>query len=864
MATLEQRITAESGKTLVAPDDRAVWDAKSTTENPKGVWNAATNTPDAVATLTTIGDTLDVTVGGTNSVTGVPVVWAALDKIKKTTAGLVQIPNAAKPGPLSVGVAQLDAKVSTLVWQELPPESGYLVGLLDAKKRILFGFKLDGSFAVTKFGLGSIGGAALVDASIPLAKLGTDATSLFWQVMPPESGYNLAMVDAKKRIYFGTKTDGSFVATKYAVNSIGGTALVDGTITLAKLGADAKGYIWQDLPVETGYMGGFLDAKKRILWAVRLDGTFYAPKFEFTLGNNVVGMANLTTDVQNALLAGGSTNVNERVVVEDDNLLRGKVVDISTNSGIGGANFMRFPRFRTPVLQGINTSGQTLEFRKSSGLLTKAEKSIGTFTPAATLQELVYKGTTGSSPVSTGLVAGDYYAIRALVGTPVVINSQSYVGGDITIWDGTQFVKKAAPAPTETALIGHWWVVDTAGTFDKISYAVGDIIYCVAIASQGGPYTRYFTKLKAGEYACAGEFNPATLSGPITSDYVYYIASTAGSYDGKSFVRGDILVRQAGAWHKVGSEVITSIAAGSFFSFNCAAFADEYEVRRADVSATRVQVTAQGRSAYSQKASAGSLVAYTDSMGANLLSLAALVTPRVFALNAFGGGTSEQILSMQKYHILNGDPYKGWIHLWYHGQNNTSDLAQYKKAVEEGINMTGARDRRFLFLGVLGQRNALYNGTRLVIDAQEGRFQKSSTNAIYNIETYLDSVVSGSWISTYQVLLSSAVGRTTIDPTFPGMTEAAVASTYGVLPFSYWFDWTAAPFTAAQLNFLGYSDATPTGGSNFDYYLTTTGNLVVNVSGTWTTYTYDRIHTLSTVRTLYATAVQNWLTIQKF
>jgi hypothetical protein len=228
---------------------------------------------------------------------------------------------------------------------------------------------------------------------------------------------------------------------------------------------------------------------------------------------------------------------------------------------------------------------------------------------------------------------------------------------------------------------------------------------------------------------------------------------------------------------------------------------------------------------------------------------------------SYGGGTGRDVMTMVESMIVNNnDPYKGWIHGFWHGQNNLnpyganfSDAAnvQAKETTLRLAELVGARDRRFFFMSVIGSRqSATWNGTRLVYPVQENAF--AGTQAIYEYEQWLLSMFPGQSINTRQALLNAAASSTLPDPTYPGMTEAQVASTYGVLPFSFHNGVTSLPVAQSSLNYTGTwsTDDMPTGGTANDYKIRIAGgtgaryigNLIINVAGTWQEPAYDTVH----------------------
>jgi hypothetical protein len=141
------------------------------------------------------------------------------------------------------------------------------------------------------------------------------------------------------------------------------------------------------------------------------------------------------------------------------------------------------------------------------------------------------------------------------------------------------------------------------------------------------------------------------------------------------------------------------------------------------------------------------------------------------------------------------------------------------------------------------------------------------------LEQWYSKIFTDNFFNIRQFLLGSAAGRTQKDPQFPGMTEEQVAATYGILPFSYWFNYSGKPFTSENINFTGYlaTSAIPSNseGSDFDYKLrATTGSLgnslIVKTSGAWTEYQFDVIHLCGTGTAVLADLFYNFLTLKTY
>ena len=683
-------------------------------------------------------------------------------------------------------------------------------------------------------------------------------------------------MDAKSRLLMGFTLAGEWFAHRFKPASIPRSALASLQIALNDLGTEVTDKMWQVLDPNTGYIMAILDKKNRILIGIRTDGSVFIPRLLFTIPDGSIGQNKLDAATAAKLDAGGTVNVNDRVFVEPDNLIHGKFTDIGFKTSYYGAQFLQLVRQKTPVISGINNSGTALEFRKSSGLTFRGNKYIDTYAPSAVL-ELTFKGFTAVAPSMSGRVAGDYFKIGTIPGATLTINGEIYNSGDLAVYDAvtSNFVKKAAPAPSGTSLIGHFWIVTSAGTFDKIAYQPGDIIYMSARQAAGGPFYRHFNKQAAGEFFFADSFTPASFAAPAQlANGLVYIAAAAGTFDSKVFAKNDYLVRYNNAWHIMNCDPVVTIAPNAFFNFRCN-LADDYEIRRADLSGISASLTAKGITSFQQKQSTDSIIMYGDSMVGMLSLLAGLLPTRTVVSKSYGGGTSDDVKSMVEWEVLNnGDPGKGFLQIQYHGQNNDSDPARTKDMVDKILNLRAARDNRFLLLSVLGNRYQTWNGTRLVADLQEAAFNNVAGNVILDIENHYLNKYPGNCLIVRKEFLAAAATITDPDLQYPGMSIAQVAATYGIPPLSYWLDYTTLPYPAAQWNFKGYYNSqsvAPSDGVDKDYYICTTGGINsilgsfwLNVAGVWQQITWDRVHTNPVAgKTVFANAIKNWLTTNK-
>ncbi|WP_181853352.1 hypothetical protein, partial [Klebsiella pneumoniae] len=161
-------------------------------------------------------------------------------------------------------------------------------------------------------------------------------------------------------------------------------------------------------------------------------------------------------------------------------------------------------------------------------------------------------------------------------------------------------------------------------------------------------------------------------------------------------------------------------------------------------------------------------------------------TNRTGEVRSYGGSTSDQVLGMFKQEVLSwGDRWAGQVIAVWHGQNNQPktdvNASQIREASLQIAALAGARDIRCLFLTIMGQRQATWNGVRMVYTQHENQFAR--TGPLYELTEWYRRMFPEQHAVVYEIMLSAATDA--IDPTFPGMTEKQVAAKYGVLPWSF-------------------------------------------------------------------------------
>ena len=660
--------------------------------------------------------------------------------------------------------------------------------------------------------------------------------------MAAESGYAWALVDDQtNRAALMITTAGDVVAP--------GLKLSDEIISENNLDVPLRSLIPQLMnPEETGYVYALVDpVTNRCALRITPDGLVEIPELE--LGEDSVGKSTVKDEVKREAFA----QVSDVVEVYPQPF-RSNIADISAKTASAdGSRFVKFPDKKTNHLRGLNLSGTSIEIRKST-LDFLGHSHVGGFT--ITADSINLKGQLSGPNVSTPsgtFTDGDYYQYVNGSGSTSTGTHAGMKVGDVLVYQSGSWSIQAAPGVFSSRPRHAAWIVDTAGYFDGVEYAVGDIIVYIGRQPGGGgwQYERWYKcKSENNDLCFFGEFDPSAGLPSSPVDNAVYQASATASTGGFSFTAGDYVLRSGDEWFHVVNDSATTYASNAPVFLNCKN-ASEYEFRRTDKSATSVGFKLQAPVSNMVKRSNSDLWLISDSMfgvsgvGATIIS----DSGRAGVVNSFGGGQSEQIFGMMEYEISTlGDRYAGRTLVAWHGQNNQpateSAEAQIKEASLRMAKLASARDIKCLFLTVLGQRNTAWNGSRLTCSQHEDQFNK--TGYLHELSEWYARTFAGQYLNVYEVMLAAATDAA--DPQFPGMTEKEVANTYGIVPWSFFNFYYTRTWSTDDLNFIGYwtDSGLPTGGSDLDYYVRTAngtnGNLLVNEGGTWVERSLDITH----------------------
>lgn len=655
--------------------------------------------------------------------------------------------------------------------------------------------------------------------------------------LPPESGYAFAITDQLGRAVLLIDLNGVVTIPGYEVGR-------------GNLSPELDALIAQFLSPETGYVFALVDpvTKKS---PVRLTVSGVLEVDELLIGYLDVQTSWLSQPIQRMALP---QLADVQPVTTNVWRMREGAVAVRLDTGAG--SWRQFPAVKTKLLWGANTTGINLEARRSAGLCILGLAKGSDFTPG-TYPSINFKGSITTTLVNTPVgtyQAGDYLRYSS---SNWVLSAGEFSGmttGDLLVFDGSAWHIQQAPNRYRFTAEKTWYAVIGSGWFDGISLSVGDRLMYVS-TRQGGTPAQLWYKLSSakGDLAYAGEFVPASGLPSSPVEGVVYQASASGSAGGYAFAANDYAVFSSGSWAHIPNESTVSIPAGGSAALKCVCDSAEWEVRRADKSSAGVgadgslvlkaQVQSEPKSTQDRISLISDSMFFVGGVGDTVLR----ESGREGVVQAYSASKSWQVLGTLEYDIaIKDDLLAASVLVAWHGENNSTTAADAVSIRDCSLRMAdlvGARDRKLLFLSVLGRRNCTFNGTRIVVPAQEG--QRAGVGFHAELNKWYEATFPGQWLSPLSILLAAATD--TLDPTFPGMTEKQVAAKYGIAPWSF-FGSASLTYPASELSFQGYwgSAGLPSGGSDKHYYIRSDngviGNILLNVSGVWSERTIDAVH----------------------
>lgn len=666
--------------------------------------------------------------------------------------------------------------------------------------------------------------------------------------LPDESGYSFVLRDKiSKRIGFGLKTNGEVIAPLLS-------------IARDQISSELEVLLPVALPASSGYVWGLRDKNTgKYALRVAVNGSIDAPLL--IIGKGVITVDNLSESLKSAFQP-----FSQDVVDVMPSAIRSSVADITTRTNDkDGSAWSQLAPHICRSLYGINNTGVAIEYRPSFGLKIAGKAKGNAFSPGP-VHSTSRRGRLTSPVISTPtgtFVAGDYYSYEAYntnsgvsETTPGVWEGQNVYLGDLLVYDGSGWIIQRSPGSGAARKPDTWYDVTTDGVFAGMSLKTGDKLLFLTLQTAGGGFLQpQYASVNAGSdlFFYGGEFTPANGLPESNLKNVIYQAAAEGTVGTDNYLAGDYAIYDGTAWVHISNSASVSVAAGQSISIRCTGNADEWEFRRADKNATSVGIRLTSQVASAMKTGLGKkLLLIGDSMFGSGTSGTTIIaaTNRTGEVRSYGGSTSDQVLGMFKQEVLSwGDRWAGQVIAVWHGQNNQPktdvNASQIREASLQIAALAGARDIRCLFLTIMGQREATWNGERLVFPQHENQF--SETGYLYELTEWYQRILPGRHAVVYEIMLAAATDA--IDPTHPGMTEKQVAEQFGVLPWSF-FNNSVLPgsLTTSDIHYVGTWSSTglPTGGSHADYYLRiaggTVGNVLVNNGGTWSEVAIDITH----------------------
>jgi hypothetical protein len=451
-------------------------------------------------------------------------------------------------------------------------------------------------------------------------------------------------------------------------------------------------------------------------------------------------------------------------------------------------------------------------------------------------------------PATAGVNNGDYLDVYP-IGGGTITNAGTGLGtlypGDLVVRWNNAWVVQRAPAGTAATADRDWWNVSAAGVFAGVTYAIGDRIVLLGDNLYRG-YSRVRNEL--GEMVNRGELDASTgtaPTNPVKGDA--WQISVAGTISGVVLAVNDWLLHDGSTFYGVATNLISTTVVNKPFMIDITGDLSDWEVRRADKSTSTYQVRLMAPGQQGVNSNSDAVDIFGDSMTHNAIAQfvaafgAITINPR--GLDSSG---SSSIASRVEFFARTGTLAYGRATFIWAGQNTENDWQVTIGALTRIRRLLAPFDTLMIPLTPVGRREFTFAGGRLVGKWHEPmKIGTDTTNGMMMTVRETARLTNGRYINTRQVVIDAVAANPGLfsgpDKQAPGMTESQTAATYGWVPLSCYR--TNATITAAT-NFIGYwtdTAALPTGGAAGDYYIRSAatgsqyvGNLIVNVSGTWT------------------------------
>ena len=365
-----------------------------------------------------------------------------------------------------------------LQFRPCPPETGYVCIWQDP-------VTLRAPLRLTVAGTLETDSIALPASVVARATLTSDLQALVPIALPPESGYVWALADPVTLVAPVRLS----ITGSLEVDSI---TLGSGTVSRANLTSDLLALIPVSLPPESGYVWALQDPVTKIC-PVRVTTTGVLEADSYSPSTGSVSPASFTDSAKRQALP----ELADVQPVLPTSPLRSKAGQVAAlTAPLDGSYWVRLPPAAVRLLRGPNGSGVSIDARRSAGLLFMGEASGGAWNPGSYPSSNYLGDVLGPGAVSAPsgtFAAGDYYLYANGSGTAGTYGGNAIGNGDVLVYDGSTWRIQAGPGSYAARNPRQWFSVSGAGTFDGVTYAVGDrIVYVGRQTGGGGPlYERW-------------------------------------------------------------------------------------------------------------------------------------------------------------------------------------------------------------------------------------------------------------------------------------------------------------------------------------------------------------------------------------
>ncbi|MBO0951217.1 hypothetical protein [Fibrella forsythiae] len=418
-ATNPASVVQSSNFRFTTDTEKAIWNAVAIPEVYKGGWNVATNTPDAAATLTASGDTFDILVGGTSSITGTSETYVVGDRLKKTPTGFIRLPLATRVPDQSLS----ENKLTPALAAKLPStdyNGGYPYAVIDQNGKVSFYVDLAGRLSTPQIGD--------VSAAVQAVQ---SATPVVW---PDESGYVWGVTDSAGKIAIGLDKGGNLILKGQALSTLinalvsSGLATSNAAIQASIDQLNSYNLSWPD---QSGYVWGVMDAAGKIAFGLDRAGNLIykgvsiAALLNGDVQTQVNALSPFITPNKNIQCIGDSLTAANYPTILSGLFTDGRSV---TNGGVGGDTSTQIAFRHGSISVAAQVTGLQLP-ASGSVALTPANLNILQNGRSVTATIANISGTFARDS------SGNYTFTRTTAGDVVILDKTVMVNPVTSTWD---------------------------------------------------------------------------------------------------------------------------------------------------------------------------------------------------------------------------------------------------------------------------------------------------------------------------------------------------------------------------------------------------------------------------------------------